>query len=110
MLGEEANVGRLDADAVIAVIEAAGQPVPPIERPAGLTEREAEVVGMLARGLQTKQVARALGISAKTADRHIQNAYGKIGVSTRAGATLFAMEHGLLAWGELPIARPAARA
>ena len=64
---------------------------------------------MLARGLQTKQVARALGISAKTADRHIQNAYRKIGVSTRAGATLFAMEHGLMAWGELPISRPASR-
>jgi len=72
-----------------------------IERPAGLTEREAEVVGMLARGMQTKQVAVALGISVKTADRHIQNAYGKIGVSTRAGATLFAMEHGLVAWADL---------
>ena len=110
ILGEEASAGRLDADAVTAVVEAAGQRVPPIERPAGLTEREAEVVGMLARGLQTKQVADALGISVKTADRHVQNAYGKIGVSTRAAATLFAMEHGLLAWGELPIARPAARA
>jgi DNA-binding NarL/FixJ family response regulator len=110
ILGQEASAGRLDADAVTAVIEVAGQPVPRIERPAGLTEREAEVVGMLARGLQTKQVASALGISVKTADRHVQNAYGKIGVSTRAAATLFAMEHGLLAWGELPIARPATRA
>jgi HD-GYP domain-containing protein (c-di-GMP phosphodiesterase class II) len=108
-LGTEANAGRLDPDAVAAVVEAAGQRVPRIERPAGLTEREAEVVGLLARGLQTKQVARALRISVKTADRHVQNAYGKIGVSTRAAATLFAMEHGLLAWGELPIARPAAR-
>ena len=63
---------------------------------------------MLARGLQTKQVARALGISVKTADRHIQNAYRKIGVSSRAAATVFAMEHGLVAWGELPIARSAA--
>ena len=63
---------------------------------------------MLARGLQTKQVARALGISVKTADRHVQNAYRKIGVSTRAAATLFAMEHGLVAWGELPIGRPPA--
>jgi DNA-binding NarL/FixJ family response regulator len=104
ILGEEASSGRLDADAVAAVVEAAGQRVPRIERPAGLTEREAEVVAMLARGLQTKQVARALGISVKTADRHVQNAYGKIGVSTRAAATLFAMEHGLVAWGEFPIA------
>ena len=109
ILGEEARAGRLDADAVTAVVESAGQRLPRLERPAGLTEREAEVVGLVARGLQTKQVARALGISVKTADRHIQNAYRKIGVSTRAAATLFAMEHGLLAWGELPIARPAAR-
>jgi len=59
--------------------------------------------------LQTKQVAAALGISVKTADRHVQNAYGKIGGSTRAAATLFAIEHGLLAWGELPISRSAHR-
>jgi DNA-binding CsgD family transcriptional regulator len=109
MLGEEASSGRLDPDAVAAVIEAAGQRAPRIERPAGLTEREAEVVAMLARGMQTKEVARALGISVKTADRHVQNAYGKIGVSTRAAATLFAMEHGLVAWGEFPIARPPVR-
>jgi HD-GYP domain-containing protein (c-di-GMP phosphodiesterase class II) len=108
-LSQEASPGRLDPDAVAAVLEAAGQRVPRLERPAGLTEREAEVVGMLARGLQTKQVARALGISIKTADRHIQNAYGKLGVSTRAAAALFAMEHGLVAWGELPIGRPKAR-
>jgi HD-GYP domain-containing protein (c-di-GMP phosphodiesterase class II) len=103
VLGREAGAGRLDPDAVTAVLEAAGQRVPRIERPAGLTEREAEVVALLARGLQTKQVARRLGISVKTADHHIQNAYAKIGVSTRAAAALFAMQHGLTAWGELPI-------
>jgi DNA-binding NarL/FixJ family response regulator len=64
---------------------------------------------MLARGLQTKQVARALGISVKTADRHVQNAYRKIGVSSRAAAALFAMQHGLIPWGELPMVPPAAR-
>jgi HD-GYP domain-containing protein (c-di-GMP phosphodiesterase class II) len=104
-LGREAAAGRLDRDAVAAVLEAAGQRVPRLERPAGLTEREAEVVALLARGLQTKQVARRLGISVKTADHHIQNAYAKIGVSTRAAAALFAMQHGLTAWGELPIGR-----
>ena len=108
-LADDATSGRLDPDAVTAVIQAAGQTPPRLERPAGLTGREVEVIAMLARCLQTKQVSRALGISAKTADRHIQNAYRKIGVSTRAGATLFAMEHGLIAWGELPIARPTAR-
>jgi HD-GYP domain-containing protein (c-di-GMP phosphodiesterase class II) len=104
-LGEAAHAGRLDADAVAAVLAAAGQRVPRIARPAGLTEREAEVVGLLARGQQTKQIAHALGISIKTADRHIQNAYTKIGVSTRAAAALFAMRHGIVAWGELPITR-----
>jgi HD-GYP domain-containing protein (c-di-GMP phosphodiesterase class II) len=108
-LGKEARARRLDADAVGAVIEASGQRAPRIERPAGLTEREIEVVKLLARGHLTKQVARALGISVKTADRHIQNAYAKIGVSTRAGTTLFAIEQGLLAWGELPISPPVGR-
>jgi HD-GYP domain-containing protein (c-di-GMP phosphodiesterase class II) len=109
ILCEQADAGRLDADAVTAVLESAGQRAPRIERPAGLTEREVQVVRMLARGLQTKQVAHALGISAKTADHHIQNAYRKIGVSTRAAATLFAMEHGLLARGELPMERSSER-
>jgi HD-GYP domain-containing protein (c-di-GMP phosphodiesterase class II) len=109
VLTAEANAGKLDPDAVTAVIEAAGQPAPRVERPAGLTDREAEVLGMLARGLQTRQVAHELGISVKTADRHVQNTYAKIGVSTRAAATLFAMEHGIVAWGEFPIGRPSAR-
>jgi HD-GYP domain-containing protein (c-di-GMP phosphodiesterase class II) len=108
-LMEAAHAGRLDVDAVGAVVEAAGQPRPRLERPAGLTEREAQVVGLLARGYQTKQIGRALGISSKTADRHVQNAYGKIGVSTRAAAALFAMEHGLTMWGELPMGPPSAR-
>ncbi len=106
LLAERCRAGEFDADAVTAVLDAAGQPVPRIDRPAGLTEREVEVVRLLARGLQTKQVARRLGVATKTADRHVQNAYAKIGVSTRAGATLFAMQHGLLTWGELPMDRP----
>jgi DNA-binding CsgD family transcriptional regulator len=53
-------------------------------------------VRLLARGLPTKQIARSLGISVKTADNHIQNAFGKIGVSTRAAAAVFAMRHGLV--------------
>jgi DNA-binding CsgD family transcriptional regulator len=104
LLGREAEAGRLDPDSVSAVVSAAGLPGPRTSHPAGLTDREAQVLGLVARGLQTKQVARLLGISVKTADRHIQNAYAKIGVSTRAAAAVFAMHHGLVAWGELPIA------
>ncbi len=103
---EEVKAGRLDAQAVAPTLEAAGHRLPRSEGPAGLTSRELEVVGLLARGLQTKQIARRLSISTKTADRHIQNAYRKMGVSTRAGATLFATKHGLVSWGEFPIPVP----
>ena len=109
IVSDEARAGRLDADAVAAVLRSAGQRAAVVPRPAGLTGREAQVIALVARGLQTKQVARMLGISVKTADHHLQNAYGKIGVSTRAAAALFAMEHGLLSWGELPMGRPAAQ-
>lgn len=96
VLVAKAQKGAFDPAMVMAVAEAAGQTPPVITRPAGLTEREAEVVGLLARGLQTKQIARKLEISPKTVDRHIQNSYRKIGVSSRAAATLFATENGLV--------------
>jgi HD-GYP domain-containing protein (c-di-GMP phosphodiesterase class II) len=95
-LTEKGGNGLLDPEMVEAVVKAAGQAAPKLGRPAGLTEREAQVLGLLARGLQTKQIAHALDVSVKTADHHIQNAYRKIGVSTRAAATLFAAEHGLV--------------
>ena len=95
-LSRDVSAGRLAPEAANAVLAAAGQPVRPVTRPAGLSERESEVLGLVARGLATKQVARRLGISPKTCDHHIQRVYGKLGVSTRAGATLFALEHGLV--------------
>jgi HD-GYP domain-containing protein (c-di-GMP phosphodiesterase class II) len=99
LLRDEARAGRLDAAAVSAVLEAAGHEAGAVagSLPAGISPREADVLRLLARGLLTKQIANRLGISPKTADRHIQHIYEKIGVSTRAGATLFAMQHGLLA-------------
>jgi HD-GYP domain-containing protein (c-di-GMP phosphodiesterase class II) len=103
LLGAEARAARLDPLAVDAVLDVTGQPSVRPSLPDGLTPREAQVIGLLARGMQTKQVARSLAISAKTADRHVQNAYAKIGVSTRAAAAVYAMQHGLLPWGELPM-------
>jgi DNA-binding NarL/FixJ family response regulator len=47
-------------------------------------------------GLINRDIARALGISAKTVGRHIENLYAKAGVSSRAAAAVFAMEHDLL--------------
>jgi DNA-binding CsgD family transcriptional regulator len=64
--------------------------------PAGLTPREVEVLVLVARGSSTKQVARALGITAKTAGTHIERIYSKTGASSRSTATLFAVQHGLL--------------
>ena len=108
-LAREASAGRLDPECVAAVLGCTGQQVPRITRPDGLSEREVEVLGLVARGLPTKQIGRVLGISAKTADRHVQNAYAKIGVSSRAAATLYATQHGLVAWGELPMAGASGR-
>ena len=97
-LSEEVRSGRLGGDAAGAVIAAAGEEDASRVRgplPAGLSEREADVLALLARGFATKQIAARLGISPKTADHHVQSGYRKIGVSTRAGATVFAMENGL---------------
>ncbi|HEU0087275.1 MAG TPA: HD domain-containing phosphohydrolase [Pseudonocardiaceae bacterium] len=97
-LRREAVAGRLHADAVNAVLMTTGDRGNQAlaARPHGVSEREVQVLGLLARGWPTKQIARQLDISPKTCDHHIQHLYRKIGVSTRAGATLFAVEHGLL--------------
>ena len=97
-LRAELAAGRLAGDAVNAVLAAAGHRVRGERHPwpAGLSEREVEVLRLLARGLATREIAQRLTISAKTADHHIQHIYGKLAVSTRPAATVFAMQHGLL--------------
>ncbi|HEY8089143.1 MAG TPA: LuxR C-terminal-related transcriptional regulator, partial [Polyangiaceae bacterium] len=64
--------------------------------PAGLSEREVEVLRLVARGLTDKEVASKLGISHRTVHHHNKHAYDKIGVSTRAAAALFLVENDLL--------------
>jgi len=89
--------GRLDADAVQAVLEAAGHRTRRRrELPAGLTAREVEVLRLLTRGLSNRDIAEKLTISRKTAGSHIEHIYTKTGVRNRAGASLFAMRHGLM--------------
>ncbi len=70
------------------------------DRPDQLTPREIEVLRLIAAGLTVKEAARKLDISPKTADHHIQSVYSKIGVTTRAAAALYAVEHGLVRPGE----------
>jgi DNA-binding NarL/FixJ family response regulator len=93
-----ARSGRFDPECTRAVIEAAGQQAAHSRSawPEGLSEREVDVLRLVARGLSNRQVATALFISPRTAEHHVQHIYAKIGASTRAAAAMFAMEHGLL--------------
>ena len=98
-LTREVDTGRLDADVVSAVLEAAGlvrQRPRRSSAPAGLSVREVEVLCLVARGLSNREIATRLVVSSRTAEHHVQHIYAKIGVSSRAAAALFAMEHGLL--------------
>ena len=98
-LSAEVAAGRLDARAVGAVIAAAGVRATrlPSRWPAGLTDREVDVLRLACRGMSNREVAVRLVISAKTVGRHLENSYAKIGVSSRASAALFAVANGLLA-------------
>ncbi len=91
--------GILEPRATRAVLVAAGHGEPATrtrkrpENPGGLSRREVDVLQLAARGLTTREIGDRLVISPKTADRHIQNIYTKISVSTRAAAALWAMQH-----------------
>lgn len=96
-LHADARAGRLDPIAVDAVLTAAGRATTSrAGGPHGLTARETEVLGLLARGLANKQIARELSISPKTVGNHVEHLYAKLGVSSRAAAALHAMRHGLV--------------
>ena len=96
-LRRDVRAGRLESDAVEAVLAAAGhRVVRRKEGPSGLTAREVDVLRLVARGLSNKAIATCLVISPKTAGNHIEHIYTKIGTSSRAAASLFAMRHGLL--------------
>jgi HD-GYP domain-containing protein (c-di-GMP phosphodiesterase class II) len=94
----DAREGRLDPQAVDAVLAAAGHRVSerPLELPAGLTPRELEVLLALVSGVSNQVIADGLGISVKTVGHHLQHVYGKAGVRSRAAATLWAFEQELV--------------
>ena len=96
-LRAEATAGRLDGEAIGLVLRAAGQRAPALrEWPAGLTAREVEVLGLLARGHSNREIATMLTVTPKTISNHVEHIYAKIDVSSRASATLFATQHGLV--------------
>jgi HD-GYP domain-containing protein (c-di-GMP phosphodiesterase class II) len=94
----EARAGRLDPEVVAALLDASN--FTPARRqdlrPGRLSDREVEVLRLVAEGCSNPEIGRRLGISRRTAEHHVQHIYDKIGVSTRAGAVLFALEHDLL--------------
>ena len=68
-------------------------PRPGRARPGGLSRREIDVLRLVAAGRTSGEIAAELFISPRTAEHHIQNIYGKIGVSNRAAATRWAVTH-----------------
>jgi DNA-binding NarL/FixJ family response regulator len=87
------TLASLGADAALA-----GLPDPAIgrsETPGGLSPREVEVIGLVAKGLTNKQIASELVISEKTVARHLSNIFTKVGVGSRSAATAWAFQHGL---------------
>ncbi|MFG1795490.1 HD domain-containing phosphohydrolase [Nocardia sp. NPDC049149] len=91
-----AAAGSLDREACVAVVEAAGLRKPRTDLPCGLTERELDVLRLAARGLSNRMIAAELVVSERTVGHHLAHIYDKTGRRTRAGAAVFAMEHGLL--------------
>jgi DNA-binding CsgD family transcriptional regulator len=65
------------------------------EHPAGLTSREVEVLGLVAAGMTSAQIAKELFLSPRTVETHLTSIYHKLGITSRAAATRFALEHGL---------------
>jgi DNA-binding CsgD family transcriptional regulator len=106
-LGDEAwraawAEGRaLSAEAALALAlepapEAAAMVAPLSTLPAGLSEREAEVLRLVAQGLTNAQIAERLVLSPYTVNAHLRTIFGKIGVSTRAAATRWASDNHLV--------------
>jgi HD-GYP domain-containing protein (c-di-GMP phosphodiesterase class II) len=94
------RAGGLDGVAVEAVLQAAGHVSERrAARPDGLTPRELEVLGLVARGVSNRDIATKLVISEKTARNHVERIYAKIGASNRIGASMYALEHGLVGAG-----------
>ncbi len=89
--------GALDARAVQAVLEARGAAAKRKRAwPGGLSDREVEVIRLVAVGRTNKEIGALLGMSPRTAQKHVMHVYEKLGLESRAGLALYAIEHGLL--------------
>jgi DNA-binding CsgD family transcriptional regulator len=89
--------GALDADSVEAVLAVAGHAPAKVRRNDALTPREAGILGLVARGLSNREIATRLVLSEKTVRNHVERTYAKIGATNRVGASLYALQQGLIA-------------
>jgi HD-GYP domain-containing protein (c-di-GMP phosphodiesterase class II) len=89
--------GALDGDCVEAVLAVAGHAPSKVRRDDALTPRETEILGLVARGLTNRDIARRLVLSEKTVRNHVERTYAKIGATNRVGASLYALQQGLVA-------------
>ncbi|MGD8863589.1 MAG: response regulator transcription factor, partial [Myxococcales bacterium] len=95
-----AELERLGAAPDLAGLSPAGSPAsgPASKRASGhgLSPRELEVLKLVAAGHTNRAIAKVLSVSVKTVDRHVSNIFTKLDVSSRAAATAYAYEHGLV--------------
>jgi HD-GYP domain-containing protein (c-di-GMP phosphodiesterase class II) len=96
-LQDRVTRGALDADCVEAVLAVAGHARTKVRRDDTLTPRETEILGLVARGLSNRDIATRLVLSEKTVRNHVERSYAKIGATNRVGASLYALQHGLVA-------------
>ena len=83
------------SDMTDAILNPGAKPAPSEAGVAALTDRERQVLSLLAEGLANKEVARKLGISVRTAETHREHLSRKLQISTVAGLTKYAIQHGL---------------
>jgi HD-GYP domain-containing protein (c-di-GMP phosphodiesterase class II) len=96
-LKDRVTRGALDGDSVDAVLTVAGHARSKVRRDDALTSRELEILGLVARGLSNRDIATRLVLSEKTVRNHVERTYAKIGTTNRVGASLYALQHGLVA-------------
>jgi DNA-binding CsgD family transcriptional regulator len=101
--GHDRFRGRLHSGAVDAVLAAAGRTSARGAWPAGLTDREVDVLRLIAAATSTREIASRLGITEKTVRNHIDHVFAKTGTSNRVGLSFFALTNGLAAATSTPV-------
>ncbi len=95
-LGDEESAAA-EASLADATFERLGAHRPSREAPDGLTERECEVLALVADGRSNREIGEALYISDRTVGRHLTNIFHKIGATSRTQAARYAIDHGMTA-------------